>query len=282
MFVVAGVTGNTGSVVARRLVAAGHQVRGLTRQANAQVPDGVEPIVAALDDADALRRAFEGAEGAYLLCPPDLADPDPIGLYERTATAGATAARAAGLRRLVLLSSQGAQLSAGTGPVRGLYEAERILSDAALDVVMLRPAFFMDNWRGMVAPARDDGGLPTFLADLDAPMATVSTRDIGETAAALLTEESPLRVVELSGPATYSVNDVARTFGTALGRDVHAVQPPREAWEDVLVGNGVGPAYAALLAEMYDALNSGGMGFAGVPDQRHGEVTLARAVADWI
>lgn len=281
MFVVAGVTGNTGSMAAKALAAAGKPVRGLTRREGAAI-DGVETMVAALDDADALARAFEGAEGAYLLCPPDLADPDPVGMYARTAEAGARAARAAGVRRIVLLSSAGAHLANGTGPVRGLMEAERILADAAPEVVMLRPGFFIDNWRGMVAPARESGVLPTFFADLGAPMPSVSTRDIGATAAALLLEAAPPRVVELSGPADYSVDEVARTFAQALGRDVHPVQPPRDAWQGVLEGSGVGPAYAALLVEMYDGLSSGHMRFEGVPEQRRGQVTLAEAVADWV
>ena len=73
-----------------------------------------------------------------------------------------------GLQRLVLLSSVGAHLPAGTGPVLGLHRAESILVDAAPHVTFLRPASFMDNWHGLAGAARG-GVLPSFFADLDTP-----------------------------------------------------------------------------------------------------------------
>lgn len=281
MFVVAGVSGNSGSAAAAALVAAGEQVRGLTRDPARVTMAGVEPFAAALDDPDALARAFEGADGAYLLCPPDLTASDPIGLYERTATAGAAAARRAGLPRIVLLSSVGAQLPSGTGPVLGLHKAERILADAAPTVAMLRPASFMENWRGMIGAARG-GVLPTFSAELDTPAPTVSTVDIGRVAAALLREAEPARVVELSGPRDYAVRDIAAAFARALGREVTPLPVPREGWPAALAQAGFGPEYAALLIEMYTSLASGAMRQEGVPDQRRGTVTIAEAVAGWV
>ena len=281
MFVVAGVGGNSGSAAARALIAAGERVRGLTRDpARLNVP-GVEPFEAALDDADALTRAFTGATGAYVLCPPDLRHPDPIGLYEAVATATARAARAAGLPRLVLLSSVGAHLPSGTGPVLGLHKAEAVLADAARQVTFLRPASFMDNWRGLVDAARG-GVLPSFIADLDAPAPPVSTRDIGGAAAALLLEGAPPRVVELEGPRRYSVRDVADAFGRALGREVAPVAVPRAGWSDALAQAGFGPVYARLLEEMYASLDDGRMRAEGVPDQRRGAVTIDEAVAAWV
>ena len=281
MFVVAGVSGNSGSAAARSLIAAGEQVRGLTRDAARVSVPGVEPFEAALHDVDALTRAFSGAAGAYVLCPPDLQHPDPIASYEAVATATSKAAQAAGLQRLVLLSSVGAHLSSGTGPVLGLHKAEAILADAAPQVTFLRPASFMDNWRGLVDAARG-GVLPSFVADLDTPAPTVSTRDIGDAAAALLLESAPPRVVELEGPRPYSVHDVARAFGQALGREVRPVVVPREGWRDALTQAGLGSSYAGLLEEMYASINSGHMRAEGVSDHRKGTVTIDEAVTAWV
>lgn len=281
MFVVAGVSGNSGAAAARALIAAGQQVRGLTRNsARVNVP-GVEPFETALDDVAALTRAFAGAAGAYLLCPPDLQHPDPIALYEAVAEAAAKAARGAGLPRLVLLSSIGAQLPSGTGPVVGLHKAEAILADAAPQVTFLRPASFMDNWRGLADAARN-GVLPSFMVDVDARAPTVSTRDIGETAAALLLEDAPPRVVELEGPRPYSVRDVADAFGRALKREVQPVVIPREGWPEALAQAGFSSAYASLLQEMYSSLNNGLMRAEGVRDQRRGVVTIDQAIAAWV
>lgn len=280
MYVVAGVSGNSGAAAAAALVAAGERVRGLSRDPARVTIAGVEPVAAALDYADALTRAFEGADGAYLLCPPDLMHPDPIGLYEAVATAGADAARRTGLPRIVLLSSTGAQLASGTGPVLGLHHAERILADAAPSVALLRPDSFMENWRGLLGAARA-GVLPTFYQDLDTPFATVSTTDIGRTAAALLREATPPRVVELSGPREESVRTVAAAFARTLGQPVTPQPLPRAAWPEALAQAGFGPAYAALLEEMYDSINRGAMNQEGVADRRRGTVTIDEAVAGW-
>src|SRR5262245_15999011 len=73
MYVIAGVTGNTGSVAALTLLAAKQPVRVIVRDAAKGEPwkaRGAEVAVASLDDRAALTRALTGATGAYLLLPP--------------------------------------------------------------------------------------------------------------------------------------------------------------------------------------------------------------------
>ncbi|HWL85044.1 MAG TPA: NmrA family NAD(P)-binding protein, partial [Polyangiaceae bacterium] len=70
MFVIAGVTGNTGSVVAETLLARGEMVRVIVREAAkgaSFAARGAEVAVASLDDSAALSKALAGAKGAYLL-----------------------------------------------------------------------------------------------------------------------------------------------------------------------------------------------------------------------
>ena len=162
-----------------------------------------------------------------------------------------------------------------------MHAAESILAGACPVTVFLRPSSFMENWRGVIGPARDAGVLPTFLGDLGRKGHTVSTHDIGVMAASLLRDASPPKVVELTGPQDYSVEDVARTLTSVLGRPVAPVQPPREAWEGILQQSGVGAAYAALLAEMYDGLNSGRVQPEGTFDQRRGRQSLEETVRSW-
>ena len=79
MFVIAGVTGNTGAVVAEKLLAQKKAVRVLVRDEAKGAPwkaKGAEIAVAALDDAKALTEALKGAEGAYFLSPPDFGAKD--------------------------------------------------------------------------------------------------------------------------------------------------------------------------------------------------------------
>ena len=83
-FVVAGVSGNTGKVVAESLLARGKQVRVVVREegkAAALRAKGADVAVADLSDAAALGQALAGAEGAYVLVPPTITAPD-FGAYQ--------------------------------------------------------------------------------------------------------------------------------------------------------------------------------------------------------
>ncbi|MBV9078342.1 MAG: NmrA family NAD(P)-binding protein [Methylobacteriaceae bacterium] len=284
MFVIAGITGQTGAAAAEALLARGQRVRAPVRDLGRAAPwaaRGVELVQSDVADAERLAAVLDGAEGAYMLAPPDLAHPDPVGSYAATARAVAAASRKAGLARLVFLSSEGAHLPSGTGPIRGLHEAEAILAGAVPTLTFLRATFFQENWRPVFGLAAEQGILPTMLDPLDRPRTMVATRDIGRVAAELLLETAPPAIVELSGPEPYSANDVAQAVGRALGRQVAAVQPPREAWVATLQAAGLGEAYATLIAEMYDGINAGHVRFSGQAEARSGTTGLSDTLAGW-
>src|SRR4051812_42230649 len=108
MFVVTGVTGNTGSVVASQLLDAGRAVRVVVRDAakgKLFADRGAEVAIADLGDAAALERALRGAEGAYLLSPPDTKTNRFLADKKALAATFATAVRRAAVPHVVLLSS---------------------------------------------------------------------------------------------------------------------------------------------------------------------------------
>ncbi|WP_188311946.1 NmrA family NAD(P)-binding protein [Salinarimonas soli] len=285
MFVIAGITGQTGGAAAGALLAAGHRVRAFVRdpsRAAAWAARGVEVVAGDIADAASLERALAGAQGAYLLAPPQPAHPDPVGSYVAVAQAVRTAVQRAGLERLVFLSSEGAHLPAGTGPIRGLHRAEEILAGAAPRLTFLRAAYFQDNWRAVLDLAAAQGILPTMLGSPERKRAMVATADIGRVAADLLTGGGAPAIVELSGPQDYSAEDAAAAMSAALGRPVKAVEPPREAWTGILRDAGVGAAFADLLAEMYDGIAGGQIGFSGEGEARRGATTLGETVAGWV
>jgi uncharacterized protein YbjT (DUF2867 family) len=285
MFVVLGITGNTGAAAAEALLAAGQGVRALVRdpgKASAWAARGVELVAGDVADHGALRQAFAGAKGAYVLVPPHPTHPDPIHYAGEVAHAVREAVRETGLERLVLLSSEGAHLPSGTGPIRGVHAAEEILAGAAASTTFLRATYFQENWQSVLATAREQGVLPTFLDDVDRPRSMVATADIGRAAADLLTVSHAPGVVELKGPRDLTVRDVAAILGSTLGRTVTPVHPPHEAWPGILMQAGLGRAYAELLVEMYDGINEGHVRFEAVPDQRRGTTDLAQTIASWM
>src|SRR3954453_9027053 len=117
MFAVAGVTGNTGSVVASELLARGHAVRVIVRKAEqgeSWAAKGADVAVATLDDSAAVAGALQGVEAAYLLLPPKYTEPDLLQAQAGTADAIAKAVGTSGVGRIVFLSSQGAERDRGT------------------------------------------------------------------------------------------------------------------------------------------------------------------------
>ena len=149
MYAVTGATGNTGRVVANRLLDQGKKVRVIGRSAErlqSFVARGAEAFVADLSDQAALTKAFTGAEGVYAMIPPSMTSQDFRGEQRRASDAIAGALENAGVKHAVVLSSVGADKEAGTGPVAGLHEFEEMLNGiAGLKVVHLRAGYFMEN-----------------------------------------------------------------------------------------------------------------------------------------
>src|SRR6476469_5846970 len=122
MYVIAGVTGNTGSAAANALLAAKQPVRVIVRDAakgEVWKAKGAEVAIASLDDRTALGAALQGATGAYLLIPPSAWNATDIPADRaRYVEAIAGAVRDAKPGHVVLLSSVGAELPSGTGPIQ--------------------------------------------------------------------------------------------------------------------------------------------------------------------
>nr|MBI3613438.1 NAD(P)H-binding protein [Nitrospirota bacterium] len=260
MFVVAGVTGNTGSVVAQTLLDRKQPVRVIVRTADkgaAWKAKGAEVAVASLDDAQALTKAFEGATGAYLLVPPNYAAPSYFEDRKRVTDALAKAVKASGLGHVVFLSSIGAHLPEGTGPIRIVRYGEQQLGAVAKNLTILRPPSFLDNWAPVLGAAKAQGLLPSFLApDRRIPM--ISTRDIGRIAAEQLIAGGKGRtVLELSGPEDYSPNDVAAALATLLKRTVAVQHAPLSAVVPTCKSFGFSDDAARLFEEMYRGFEQG-------------------------
>ena len=279
MYVIAGITGNTGGAAARALIAAGHAVRGLTRDVSkaGEWADQVELVELELTDTAALTTALTGAKGAYLLIPPHWTTPDYDAYAAPIAASIAEAVGASGVERVVLLSSIGAELAEGTGPIRILYGLERAMAEQG-GTTFLRPAYFHENIGGSLEPA-SQGTLPVFF-DPDSAIPMVATRDIGaEVARQLLIPAAEAEaIVQLAGPQEYSFSEVATELGTALGRDVQPLVLPPDAVIEPLRQLGAGHI-AELYAEMNHALQDGLLRFDPALPIHRGPTALGATLA---
>ncbi len=265
MYVVTGATGNTGSVVANRLLDAGKKVRVIGRNQEKLKPfvaRGAEAFVADLTDQAALTKAFSGAEGVYAMIPPDIANPDPRGYQKRVSDALAGAIRHSGVKQVVALSSVGADKDSGNGPVAGLHEFENKLNQIpGLNVVHLRAGYFMENTLGQPAAIRAMGKMAGPLkGDLKLPL--IATGDIGAAAADLLLklDFTGKSTRELLGQRDLSYDEITAIIAKAIEKpDLKYQLFPSEQIKPVFVKLGMSPAMADLLLDMSAGLNSGHM-----------------------
>ena len=196
------------------------------------------------------------------MIPPDFAPAEGYPLARKVAGALTAALTAARVPKVVALSSVGAQRDSGLGLITQVHLLEQALAalPATTASAMLRPAWFMENSAWDIAPARDNGEMPAFLAPLDRPYPMVATADIGAVAARTLAQHwSGRRVIEIEGPRRYSQNDIAVLLGKALGREVRAKAVPREQWQALFQSQGT--AWPAPRMEMLDGFNSGWIDF---------------------
>jgi uncharacterized protein YbjT (DUF2867 family) len=277
MFVINGATGNTGSVVAKTLLAAGKQVRAVVRdekKAAELKALGAELFVADLTDEAALERAVTGAEGVYFLSPPDTSAKDFVTERKALTEKQIAVLGRAKVPHVALLSSIGAQHPDGTGPIRTLHNVEQQLRRAGIPSTFVRAAYFVENWGAVAHPVKADGVLPSFLA-LDVAVPMVSTPDIGKTAArALLEGPRGVRIIELSGPADVTPNDIAAAAAKALGKPVKAVQAPLAAVVPTFTSFGISENVAELFREMYAGMASGRVGSEAGNEQARGTTSL--------
>jgi uncharacterized protein YbjT (DUF2867 family) len=264
MYVVLGASGNTGRVVANNLLDRGQKVRVVGRNAahlQSFAAKGAETFVADLTDSGALTQAFQKADSAYVMIPPNPTSTDSLGYENRVSDAIAAAVKSAGTKNVVALSSVGADKTSGTGPVLGLHNLEQKLNQiSGANVLNLRAGYFMENTLPQANAIRQMGVVATPLrADLKLGM--IATRDIGAAAVnALLHPVSGKQTRELLGQRDLTYNEVTAAIGQAIGKpDLKYVQAPDDQFQNVLVQMGMSEQFAKLLLEMIGSLNSGHM-----------------------
>jgi uncharacterized protein YbjT (DUF2867 family) len=259
MITVLGASGRTGGEVARRLVAAGERVRAVGRSAErlAGAP-GAEPFAGDAGDAGFLTEAFTGADAAYVMFPYDPTATGYPAEQRRLGEAVVRAVRAAGVGRVVVLSSIGADVPAGTGFVAALHEQEQRLS--TLDAVLvLRPGSYYENFGDALEMVRAAGVIADAV-DPDVAVPMVSVRDVAAAAAdALLARDwTGTEVRELHGPRDLTYAEATAILGARIGHpDLPYVRLPDAELVEVLHQAGFSAEAAALHVELGRAISDG-------------------------
>ena len=276
MYAITGITGNVGGAVARALLAAGKSVRAVVRdvaKGRAWAEQGCGFVLAEMEDAGALTAAFAGVDAVFVLPPPEF-DPS-RGFPEGRAAIAAVkkALEAAEVRKVVCLSTIGAQATQ-TNLLTLRTLMEQALGELAIPATFLRPAWFMENFAWDVPSARDRGVIASYLQPLDKPVPMVATADVGRVAAELIQQDwTGHRVVELEAARRSTPNEIGAAFAKRLGRPVRVEAVPRETWEALFRLQGMKNPEPRI--RMLDGFNEGWIEFeSGQAGSVKGSVTL--------
>ena len=263
-YVVTGSLGNISKPLAERLLAAGHDVTIVSSNSEkaAQIEAmGAEAAIGSVEDVGFLTEAFSDADAVYTMVPPNFGAADWKKYIAGIGKNYAAAIKASGVKNVVNLSSIGAHMPEGCGPVSGLYFVEKALNALeGVNVKHLRPGFFYPNFLGQIGMIKNMGIMGGNYGE-GSKLVLVLTDDIAEVAAeemqGLLFDGKSIRYITSDEKTTH---EVAAILGKAIGK-------PEIPWvnfkdEDTLAGlmqAGLPEEIAKNYTEMGSAMRSGEM-----------------------
>ncbi len=221
-YVITGSLGHTGKPVTEGLLAAGHTVTVITSKAEkaAEIEAlGATAAVGSVEDAEFVTQSFAGADAAYLLIPGKWGVTEWRAFQNGIIDNYIAGIMANGIKKVVLLSSVGAHMGNGAGPVDGLYDAEHKL-DALTDVnaVYLRPSYFMYNLFNMIGMVKGMGIMGSNFGG-DETIVLTHTNDIADVALEKLLDTTLQgKQVQYIASDERSSADIARVLGEAVGK----------------------------------------------------------------
>jgi uncharacterized protein YbjT (DUF2867 family) len=231
---VIGANGTVGTELVRLLGAKGHQVLKATSKA---VTDPAQEVHLNLATGAGLAQAFDGVEQAFVLCPPGYTNQDEL-LIPAIA-----AAKAKGVRKLVLMTAMGANADE-SAPLR---KAEVHLIHSGLAYNIIRPNWFMQNFNTFwIQGILEQGKI--FLPVAQAKGSFIDARDIAAVAAQLLSSETfANQEFDLTGSVALDHDAVAQVLSAETGKSIGYQDIPPESLRNGLLQAGVPAPYAEFL-----------------------------------
>jgi uncharacterized protein YbjT (DUF2867 family) len=227
-YIITGSIGHISKPIIEGLVKSKHEVGVITSNAE-RVKDieklGAKALVGQVQDLAFLKEAFKGADAVYTMIPPIWQTSNWRQSQNEVARNYAEAIQVNGIKYVVNLSSIGADVGQGVGPVDGLYDFEQLLNKIpGLNVKHLRPSFFFYNFLNQVGLAKQAGILGGNYGNGE-KLFLVHTNDIA--AAAL---EELLKLSFSGNSVRYIVGDersgkeIAEVLGNAIGKPLNWVE----------------------------------------------------------
>lgn len=258
--IISGSLGNIGKSLTKKLVDAGNDLTVISSNAerNAAIEAlGAKPAIGSVNDSNFLAETFAGADAVFAMTPPNLGGSNVI---ENTIKAGQSFANAiqhANIKRVVMLSSIGADLPQGTGPIAGLYAIEKEYNKLDAAITFLRAGFFYTNLYNDIPLIKGAGIIgANYPSDLKMPL--VHPDDIATAVAEELQKESVGKNIRYIISDVRTPSDLAKVLGTAIDKpELPWVEFTDEQSFQGMTGAGLPEEIANLYTEMGNGLRTG-------------------------
>ncbi|MGF2412717.1 NAD(P)H-binding protein [Ferruginibacter sp.] len=186
-YVITGGAGHISTPLTEKLLSEGHHVTVIGRSAEKLQPlvnKGAKAAVGFVEDAAFVAMAFAGADAVYAMIPPSFAA-DNFRHYQNTVARNYVDAIVSNsIKNVVVLSSIGAHMGNGAGPVDGLADFEDLLKKHnSINAKFLRPSYFMYNLFNMIPLVKGMNIVGSNFGGTDDKLVLVHTNDIAAAAA---------------------------------------------------------------------------------------------------
>lgn len=263
-YVITGATARTSSIVAAGLLDQGKDINVIGRNVNRLKPfsdKGAIAFEADPSDSDALSQAFKGVDAAWIILQPNYI-PDSADFRKFQSgliDALIKSISKSDLKYAVTLSSWGADVNAGSGPVAGLRDMELAFNQLRdLNVLHLRAGYFMENMLGYI-PSIIQSGKVSGPFDPHIKLPFIATKDIGDYAIKMLTNlnfEGKV-VHELHGERDLTITEAVSIIGNAIGKpDLEYEQISNDDFTKSLLDAGVSESVTGLMGEVVTGINT--------------------------
>lgn len=222
-YVITGGAGNISKPLAEKLLKAGHDVTVIGRNAEnlkALTELGAKAAIGSVEDIEFLKKTFTGADAVYTMVPPNYSTNDMKAHIAGVGKKYAEALKGSGVKYVVNLSSVGAHLPDGCGPVSGLYHVEQFLNELKeINIKHLRPVYFFANLLGNAGMVKTMNIIGGNFGGGDFKMLLADTNDIAEVA---FEELSNLKFtghsIRYIASDERGTDEIAKVFGAAIGK----------------------------------------------------------------
>lgn len=252
-------TGSLGHIsrpLAQKLIAVGHTVTVISHnaaRANEITALGATPAIGRIDDLDFLTATFTGADAVYLMITNATGGQgDLFTAGKRQATIYANAVKAAGVQRVVNLSSVGANLGPEVGALHIYNVIEGVLTQElpGVNLTFLRPTGMFYNLFGSLQSIKRDHVIYTNNS-LTKRGSWVAPADIVPIATQALTAPQPGVTSQYIASDERSYTEIASILGQALALpDLKAVQIDDATMTRNLIAGGMPAAFTTQYVKM--------------------------------